>query len=98
MTTIFNELAGRCLVPAMAGGINFGSWWVSPELLCEGDLPLPPLELTPWHHMRVVEPRPGSHWQCDELAIRRSTRAGILASIFIDPNPQSYYDALPGST
>ena len=26
----------------------------------------------------------------------RSTWAGILASIFIDPNPQWNYDALPG--
>ena len=42
---------GTSMVPSMAGGINFGSWWVSLELLCGGELPLPPLELTPRHQI-----------------------------------------------
>ncbi len=68
-----DDAFGGCLMPAIAGGINFGSWWVSLELLCQAQLPSPPLEVMPPHWISVVEPRPtrqracgAMQWKCDE--------------------------------
>ena len=51
---VISELTGSRLMPAIAGGVNFGEWWLSLELLSGVDLLEVPFEMRNQHGSRIV--------------------------------------------